>query len=204
MDILNSVEKFYTDKLIKFGVNSKGVGWNTKDCHQLRFEKLMQFIPKGNKKITINDLGCGYGAFFSFLSNYGFTIEKFCGYDISQSMIETAEIEIGSDPRVQLIHSATLTNNADYSFASGIFNVKCDADQTLWLDFILTTLDDMYKNSIKGFAFNLLTKYVDFTRGDLYYADPSYFFDLCKTKYSKKVNLVHDYDLWEWTITVLK
>jgi SAM-dependent methyltransferase len=202
-NILKAVEELYTDNLEKFGTTSKAVGWNTIECQHLRFEKLVQFICK-EQKITINDLGCGYGAFFQFLTEKGFLVDKFYGYDISVPMLKTAKEIIGNDSRVELINSPLLTNKADYSCVSGIFNVKCDADELSWLNFILQTLDNLDAYSEKGFSFNLLTKYVDFRRDDLYYANPGYFFDLCKTKYSKKVNLVHDYNLWEWTITVDK
>ena len=62
----------------------------------------------------------------------------------------------------------------------------------------------MFKYSKKGIAFNFLTKYVDWEEDNLYYANPSYYFEFCKNKLSKKVSLVHDYDLYEFTIHVLK
>ena len=39
-------------------------------------------------------------------------------------------------------------------------------------------------------------------RDDLYYGDPSFFFDHCKREHSRHVALLHDYGLWEWTIVV--
>ena len=53
-------------------------------------------------------------------------------------------------------------------------------------------------------AFNLLTNYVDYKDEDLYYADPTYYFEYCKNQFSKNVSLLHDYDLFEWTIIIKK
>ena len=39
---------------------------------------------------------------------------------------------------------------------------------------------------------------------DLYYADPLFFFDYCKNYFSEKITLIHDYDLYEFTILVKK
>ena len=39
-------------------------------------------------------------------------------------------------------------------------------------------------------------------RADLFYGDPTFFFDHCKRKYSRNVALLHDYDLYEFTIIV--
>ena len=41
-------------------------------------------------------------------------------------------------------------------------------------------------------------------RPDLYYADPCELFDRCKRRYSRNVALLHDYDLYEFTILVRK
>jgi hypothetical protein len=41
-------------------------------------------------------------------------------------------------------------------------------------------------------------------RDDLYYADPLFFFDYCKTRFSRFVTLIHDYPLYEFTILVRK
>jgi hypothetical protein len=38
----------------------------------------------------------------------------------------------------------------------------------------------------------------------LYYADPMKLFDHCKKKYSKKVAILHDYPLYEFTLLVRK
>jgi len=64
----------------------------------------------------------------------------------------------------------------------------------------------MNKKSIKGFAFNMLTKYSDreYMKEYLYYADPLFIFDYCKRNFSKKVALIHDYELYEFTILVRK
>ena len=95
---------------------------------------------------------------------------------------------------------------ADYTVASGIFNVKMEYEEKEWLDYFLQTLNNMNANSEKGFSFNALTKYSDkeFMKDNLYYAEPLFIFDYCKTHFSKYVALVHDYPLYEFTILVKK
>lgn len=58
----------------------------------------------------------------------------------------------------------------------------------------------------QGFSFNCLTSYSDKEkmRPDLYYADPSKIFDLCKRRYSRNVAVLHDYGLYEFTVIVRK
>jgi hypothetical protein len=52
----------------------------------------------------------------------------------------------------------------------------------------------------------MLTKYSEkeFMRDNLYYADPLFIFDYCKKNFAKNIRLMHDYDLYEFTILVKK
>lgn len=202
-DVLNDVEHLYTTNIDKFGSVSTAVGWNTKDCHNLRFEKICAELPT-DIEITIADLGCGYGALYEYAIKNNFKIQEYHGYDISQRMLEECKDYLSGDAKIKLFNSAELQYKCDYVVASGIFNNICSANKNAWFKYILKTLDNMDEYSNKGFIFNLLTNQVDFMRDDLFYADPTFFFNLCREKYSRKVSLYHNYDLWEWTIVVTK
>ena len=93
-----------------------------------------------------------------------------------------------------------------YSVASGIFSVKMEHNESEWLSYILSTLEQMNEKSIRGFSFNMLTKYSDkeYMKDNLYYVDPLFIFDYCKRNFSKQVALLHDYGLYEFTILVKK
>ena len=67
-------------------------------------------------------------------------------------------------------------------------------------------LDGLDRSGRRGFAFNCLTAYANLAliRNDLFYADPAAYFDLCKRRYSREVALLHEYGLYEFTITVRK
>ena len=107
---------------------------------------------------------------------------------------------------VAFVEEEGMLTEADYTVASGIFNVKLHTPVEKWQQLVLHTLDRMYQLSKRGFAFNVLTKYADpeLMRADLYYADPLFFFDHCKTTDSRFVSLLHDYPLYEFTILVRK
>jgi hypothetical protein len=102
--------------------------------------------------------------------------------------------------RATLIRSASVTLMADYSFASGIFNVRLDADEDAWLRYVQDTVRNLAAQSRKGFAFNLLTTYCDYREGHLFYGDPLWWFDWCKREITSQVALLHDYPLFEWTL----
>ena len=200
---LSGVARLYEDSLEKHGTAPMGVGWRDTETHDLRFDKLASVIG-GEPAITVNDLGCGYGSLHGYLTGTGRTIDRYRGYDISEKMLAEARQALPNDSSVELKAAPLLDAEADYSFASGIFNVRLDRSEEDWREHILATLSNMDAYSARGFAFNLLSTYVDYREDHLYYGDPLYFFDYCKRQFSRYVTLLHDYPLYEWTITVRK
>jgi len=200
---ITKVEKLYSDNIDKFGITSKSVGWPDEKAQSLRFKKLLAVIENKDDLISVNDLGCGYGEQFKYMVENGYNLKHFWGCDISQKMIDAAKKYITSK-NTEFVLSDKLSDKADYSFTSGIFNVKFEESIVNWEKYIEQTLIHLNEFSIKGFAFNLLTSYVDYKEDHLYYGDSMKYFDFCKRNFSKKVALFHDYDLWEWTLVVKK
>lgn len=203
---LSQVENLYTTNLREKGANSTAVGWNTRECQQLRFDKLATLLQGEDEAFTINDYGCGYGSLLSYLTEKQHRVSAYHGYDISSDMLEEAGRQLAgfNATELNLIKANHIHTPADYGFVSGTFNVRFDASKDAWQQFIETKLQELDANCRKGFSFNLLTSYVDWEEPHLFYGDPCYWFDLCKRSFSKKVALLHDYALWEWTIVVDK
>lgn len=203
--IFTDIEKYYSKKLEKFGAIPKGVDWNSEEGQILRFEVLSKVILE--KKFSISDIGCGYGKYYEFLKNQGIFNFEYYGYDLSEEMIKKAnDSYIFDNARFIKISNLKNIKETDYIVSSGIFNVKMDYNDSEWLSYIIETLDVINAKSIKGFSFNILSSYSDkdFMRKDLFYGDPLFFFDYCKKNYSKEVSLLHDYQLYEFTILVRK
>jgi SAM-dependent methyltransferase len=200
-EAVESVRQLYSENLRTKGVGPASVGWRDEGTQLLRFQKLAHVIAPSGEALNYNDVGCGYGAMFPFLRDCGAPLEAYFGYDVSEEMLDAARTFI-ADPRADLIKADHPTRKADYSFVSGTFNVRFASSDDEWTSYILGMLDKMAAQSRRGFAFNLLTKYVDWREPHLYYGDPYFFADHCIRKYSRRVALLHDYPLYEWTITV--
>jgi SAM-dependent methyltransferase len=200
---LSKVKKLYSDNIKEFGIDPKSVGWGTKNKQNLRFEKLMEIVLDRNSPFSVNELGCGYGEMVKYCNAQKILLSAYYGYDLSAEMVDAAETYIGA-PNVSLFQSGKLKTIADYTIASGIFNVKFEEQRHNWEEYVLETIKHLFESSTIGISFNFLTKYVDWEQDDLYYADPFLIFDYCKKELSKKVNLIHDYNLFEFTIHVLK
>ena len=201
--ILSDVRNYYDGKVTEHGASSKGVDWNGIDSHYLRFDQLHRLFDTADD-CSVLDYGCGYGALYEFLKTKN-SNAKYHGCDISDLMLAQGT---KAHPELEGRLVNTLSDEAKFDFvvASGLFNVKLETEETAWHGFIESTLNEFNQRSRKGFAFNILTSYSDEDKKctHLHYADPLFWFDWCKKHCSRNVALLHDYELYEFTILVRK
>jgi SAM-dependent methyltransferase len=202
--ILGDLARYYTSKLEEHGTTPRGVDWNGDAAQTLRFDQLLRIVDVADR-FSINDLGCGYGALLDHLDVRGFEVD-YTGIDVSAEMARAGARRFEGRADADFICAARPNREADYSVASGLFNVRLEMSDAEWRGYIEATLDLLHAASRRGFSFNCLTSYSDASkmRDKLYYADPCALFDLCKRRYSKNVALLHDYGLYDFTILVRK
>lgn len=201
---LAQIDTYYTRALRQHGPTPRGVDWNGETGQRLRFRQLATLVEPV-QGFSLNDLGCGYGAFRDYLVDCGLSFD-YHGYDISADMLEAARARQPEASHTRFVRAAAPDHIADYGIASGIFNVRLQTSNPEWQQYIRATLDALDRTSRRGFAFNALSTYSDAEkqRPDLYYADPLAWFDHCKRHYSPHVALLHDYGLYEFTLLIRK
>ena len=203
---LEDVRQYYDARLREHGTSARGVDWKDEASQRTRFRELARVLEGADpdRAFSINDIGCGYGAFAGFLRER-FPSFDYTGFDISSDMIAAAA-------RASSAEGVTFTTDrdavpvADFTVASGIFNVRLNTADDEWLKHILSTLDFIHGRSRIAWSVNFLTSYSDAEKmaARLYYTDPLFIFDWCKRTKSRWVALLHDYGLYEFTIVVRK
>jgi SAM-dependent methyltransferase len=193
---------YYETKLRTHGPTPAGVDWNSQESQELRFA-LLAHLWREEADASILDYGCGYGALADYLRARGHR-GAYLGFDVSEAMADAAHARVTGLSACRVTARRDELQPADYAVASGVFNVKQQADEATWRAYIWETIADLAALGTRGFAFNALTSYsdADKRRPDLYYADPLEAFDRCKRMYSRFVTLLHDYPLYEFTIIV--
>jgi SAM-dependent methyltransferase len=201
--IIQTVERYYTTKIQQHGATPQGVDWNGAHSQQLRFDQLLEVIDDTDRAPSINDYGCGYGGLLEPLARR-FDEFDYRGYDISPAMIEIAEEHHRSEPRATFFTREDQLLPADFTLASGVFNVRLTQAEDVWRRYVFATIDKLASLTRRGLAFNALTSHADRDRmrPDLYYADPAEMLDRCLKRYSRDVSVRHDYGLYEFTVIV--
>lgn len=199
--LLTQVAAYYGQKLAAHGPTPAGVDWRSEESQTLRFRQLTA-ICDGHGPFSVIDYGCGYGELARYLRQTGL-LRQYVGYDIVPEMVAAAT-GLHGDRACRFTSRREELQPADFTLASGVFNVKLEAADEEWTEYVLRTIREMASLSRYGFAFNALTTASDpeRRRADLYYADPRRLFDFCQRQISRFVTLVHDYPLWEFTIRV--
>lgn len=205
-EILIQTEEYFKEKREQFGETVRGLDWNSKEAQSIRFSQLTKlFHKKEDQMFSVCDYGCGYGDYFEYLQERGYSC-RYTGVDLVRETILCAKRKYGSNPNAVFVHGTQIEGSYDYITGSGIFNLKRTVDVREWEKYVIDVLKEFYSHSEKGFAFNCLTKYSDaeYMRDDLYYADPLFYFDYAKKHFSRNVALLHDYELYDFTIIVRK
>lgn len=191
----------YRALLGEHGPRAEAMGWRDDLTQLRRFHALTDMIDSPGA-ISVNDLGCGYGALFRYLvGTRRLDVDQYFGYDIDSEILSAARTYL-ADPRADLIQSAWVTRDADYSIACGTLFDKLSASDSAWTAYIQETLRTLAERSRRGFAFNLNCTCADWRDPNVYYGEPAYFFEFCHSELSRLVSLRHDYSPFEWSILV--
>lgn len=205
-EILKPIADCFNWSMKRYGPNHRAVAWRDAKRQIRRFQIFIGLLSYDTSRdnISINDLGCGYGAMFKSLKVLPqFNNGTYFGYDISDEMLSTARKEI-SDPRCIFIKSHIATEKADYSFVSGTYNMRMNSNNEEWLTYIKMNLEQLWTKTQIGLGFNMLNIESPLRDKTLFYADPNYFVDFCKNHLSEKVSLSKILNPNEFVIFVRK
>jgi SAM-dependent methyltransferase len=201
---LQKILAYFNQKLETYGPVPQGVDWNSEASQTIRFEQLLKVCDL-SQEFSLLDYGCGYGGMIDYLLHKGCNF-YYVGYDPLESMIDTAKRLHAHRDFCTFYTNPVELKPVDYTISSGIFNIKLEINNQDWTQYALEIIHRFDALSKVGFSFNMLTSYSDppFMRPDLYYGDPLFMFDYCKKHFSRNVALLHDYNLYDFTIIVRK
>lgn len=197
--LYKNVIDYFEKCLAEHGDSARGVDYNGQESQFQRFEVLAEIADL--KGTSLLDVGCGLGHFYDFLNSRGITPASYRGVDISQAMIETAKKTHSVEFAVEDILAIDDPQPTyDYVISCGVFHLKAENSDLEWGEFCRSMITRMYALARRGVAFNMMTDYVDYRVDRLYYASPLEFFEYCRKNLTRRLQLRHDYPLYEFTI----
>lgn len=200
------IDRYYSHKVQVHGATPLGVDWPCVPTQELRFEQLLRVCDFGGAPFMLNDIGCGYGALLAFLAKqHKHAHIDYLGVDLSAPMVAQAHHLWHKRAQTEFLAANACPRQADYSVASGIFNVKLNQPRALWESFIAGTLADMRQNSRQGFSVNFLAPLAEGETGppELYRAPVERWQRHCEQALDARVEVLQAYGLQdEYTLLV--
>jgi SAM-dependent methyltransferase len=195
------VRTYYSGTLKRHGVTPRGVDWQCTATQNLRFVHLLK-IGNFNQACSLNDFGCGYGALLAYLTErHPGTGISYHGIDVSPPMIEAACALWRHNTRATFTVGSACGQLADYTLASGVFNVRLGCPIDEWEAYVASILIDLRKHSRRGFSVNFVLPARDRSaESGLYCSPPEPWIAFCASKLGCAVELVSDYGLREFTL----
>jgi len=196
------IARYYSGKIERHGPTPLGVDWPCAPTQQLRFVQLLR-ICDFSVPLSLNDLGCGYGALLTLIGQRhpGAQLD-YLGIDLSEAMVAQARRLWRRRRGAAFLAGDRAGRTADYSVASGIFNVRIDQPLPLWEEFVATTLRELAATSAKAFAVNFLAPLPEGMEGkpELYRPAAAPWADFCRREFGAQVSVLDAYGMREFTL----
>lgn len=200
------MEELYKEYVISFfdktlqlhGDRPEAVGWSGKG-QNLRFEDLLN-IDNDIRGKKVLDYGCGKGDFYQFLKDKNIPV-SYTGFDINQHLISLANIKFPeAEFREFDIEEDRLSENFDYIFLCGVFNLKvAGINET-----IRNVLKMLFEHCNTALAFNALSDRSLNKDFQLHYVSPEKILQFALKELSPHVLLKESSNSDDFTIFVYK
>lgn len=200
--IRNRVRAYYSDAIERYGPTPLGVDWPNVASQQLRFLQLLKLCDF-DRAFSLNDFGCGYGALLAHLGEWHHGAKfDYRGIDLSPAMVATAQkLWAKKWPQATFAVGSRCGQAADYSLASGVFNVRLGQTVRAWEAYVEHILADLNASSQVGFAVNFMLSLDDAPmENELYRTDKTRWVAFCRTRLGCSVRAVGGYGLREFTL----
>lgn len=206
--VASLMARHYSGTFRKYGPTPRGVDWGNKAWKvNVRHEKMSALFGRDPlKNITLLDVGCGYGAFYEFLTKNKIRDARFTGIDVSQPMIKEAQKRF---PRAEFILGDFMSRDFgsrkfDYIICNGIFTQKLSVPRDEMQKYLQRFVAKMSRMARRGIAFNVMSSRVNFRRRNLFYLDPAWTLTYLLKNVSEKVIIDHAAIPYEYFCYVYK
>lgn len=193
----DSAALLYNERYEQYGRDIRTVGWSNDGDQTLRFDTLFRGLnPKGK---TVLDVGCGLGDLVPYLDRITNGDFKYIGVDVASKLIDDSKAvhsRVNCSFHAGDIFSIELPK-VDISILSGSLSLKREGIEA----YAHETLKKMIELSREAVSLNFLSSYADYEADNNQHYNPNTIFSWAKDL-SARVNLIHDYPLYEFTVQV--
>jgi SAM-dependent methyltransferase len=207
---IDSIVKHYEDCLEKHGDTHLGVDWPNEDEMYIRYKVMLEIFkikdwPKSNK-YSLLDFGCGTAQLFDFILKKKYDYFEYSGLDISEKFLEVSKKKYLNQTFycTNILEYPDSIPSFDFIVLNGVFTEKRQLSfEEMW-SYFTQMLKVMFIKSKLGFAFNVMSKAVDWEREDLFHVPTDLLIDFLTKNITRNFVIRNDYKLYEYTVYIYK
>jgi dTDP-4-amino-4,6-dideoxygalactose transaminase len=201
--------RWYERRLAEFGDTAQGAHWPNEHDRRTRFDVMLDVIEQGgSERVVLCDLGCGTGELLAHIRRRGFEHIDYIGVDRSRRALAHARAKFSDAPFIELDVAAPDADlrpiACDYLVANGLFTGKFDLSHDEMWSFLVATIERVWPHVRRGLAFNVMSKVVEWERGDLFHLPMDEAAGLLHRLAGRRVRMRADYGLYEYTCYAYK
>jgi SAM-dependent methyltransferase len=151
------------------------------------------------------DFGCGTAGLNDYLIKYKYNpIIKYSGLDISRKFVEISRRKFPNNDFycVDILAETFSLPRFDYVILNGVFTVKRNLTFEEMFEFMKDIILKIAAFSDVGFAYNVMSKQVDWERSDLFHLPLDVHADFLTKHVTRNYIIRNDYGLYEYTVYV--
>jgi len=197
----------YEKCLEQHGDCHKGVDWPNEADADTRYQVMLELVP-GGERCSLLDFGCGTSLMYAFLCRnqpkYGHV--AYSGLDISAKFVEVCRAKYPDVDfwQVDILKEQDSLPVFDYIVLNGVFTEKVSLGFEEMESYFQNMLSRVFDKARRGIAFNVMSKAVDWERGDLFHLSADRLIGFLTKNISRHFVIRNDYGLYEYTTYVYK
>lgn len=175
----------FSRRFTKFGPQPEASLWFSERRQRARFSIIVDIICERmqNRKVSICDIGCGYGGFLKFLQNEHNDIDfEYTGYDLADNLIEFCDRKMSSK-NARFMQGSRPVELMDFSIMSGTYNYAPQTTVTDWRSYFRSELESIFAKTKKCLILNLMIANVPrISKSGIFYEELNDFKVFCEER----------------------
>lgn len=198
----------YEQCLEKHGDTHLGVDWPKLEDVDKRYKIMLDIIrlKEDHQQVSLLDFGCGTAHLLGYIEKNHYEKINYSGLDISAKFIAVAKEKYPQNSFwcSDILDPKTDIPNFDYIVMNGVFTEKRELSfEEMW-DYFTKMIAAVYQKCNKGFAFNVMSKNVDWERDDLFHVSQDLLSGFLTKNLTRNYVMRNDYGLYEYTVYIYK
>jgi SAM-dependent methyltransferase len=201
------IVEHYESCLAKYGDTHLGVDWPKAQDAETRYRIMLELISSPRPPVVkLLDFGCGASHLYEHIVAIGVTGIEYTGLDLSPKFVELSRKKFPKNHYIcaDILEEPDSVPASEYIVMNGVFTEKRGLTFDEMLAYFERTLIAVFAKAQRGIAFNVMSKHVDWERGDLFHLPFDTLTGLLTRLLTRNFVIRNDYGLYEYTTYVYR